>query len=214
VKRASALIAFALLAAASIASVTVTEAPTVYMILLADNSIEKGKPWPTTLEECVARAKAITPQGSCSIRRTFTTVTTCADEKAPKLYLSKVTIDGKEYWDLPGASFTDDTYIEMANLYVHAPTWPDGYPNCWVRGEAPRDEWRLNSKDEPGKAFMEHREPGMPDGDLVADEPNDETPVVPDAAFVAEWHTDASQRARHRVKICYPDDTLPCSDVG
>jgi hypothetical protein len=213
VKRASALIAFALLAAAAIASVTVTEAPTVYMILLADNSIEKGKPWPTTLEECVARAKAITPQGSCSIRRTFTTVTTCADEKAPKLYLVKAKNpeDGKDYWELPGADFTDDgNFTEMADLYVHAPAWPAGYPNCWIRGQAPRDEWRLNSKDEPGKAFMEHRESGMPEGDLVAEESNSVEPMPTPPGFEEERRRPADEAFRHETCVCYADDATPC----
>jgi hypothetical protein len=207
-KRLAALIASALLTAVVFASSTTTEQPTVYMILLPDDSIEKGKVWPKTEDECLTRARALS--GSCSIRRKFVTTTTCADEKAPKLYLAKVMIDGKEYWDLPGASFTEDTYVEMANLYVHGPSWPAGFPNCWVRGEAPREEWRLNSKDEPGKAFMEIRTPDMPAGDLVAEEPNDETPAGTPEGFDAEYHTLAAEAFRHETCVCYPDDQTPC----
>jgi hypothetical protein len=134
-KRIAALIASALLTAAAFASSTTTEQPTVYMILMPDDSIEKGKVWPKTEDECLTRARALS--GSCSIRRKFVTTTTCADEKAPKLYLSKERSaeDGKDYWVLPGASWTADTFIEVANLYVHNAAWPAGFPNCWVRGK-------------------------------------------------------------------------------
>jgi hypothetical protein len=174
------------------------------MILLPDDSVEKGKVWPKSEDECVTRARALS--GSCSIRRKFVTTTTCADEKAPKLYLAKVMIDGKEYWDLPGASFTEDTYIEMAELYVHAATWPGGYPNCWIRGQAPRDDWRLNTRDEPGKAFMEIRTPDMPAGDLVAEEPNDETPMPQSAEYQKDW--DARQVAE--AAACAAGDVKQC----
>jgi hypothetical protein len=204
----AALTFVALAAGAAFASSTTTEQPTVYMILLPDDSVEKGKVWPKTEDECVTRARALS--GSCSIRRKFVTTTTCADEKAPKLYLAKVMIDGKEYWDLPGASFTEDTYIEMANLYVHAATWPGGYPNCWVRGQAPRDDWRLNSKDEPGKAFMEIRTPDMPAGDLVAEEPNDEKPMPQSAEYQAWWHSPEAEADRHLHHLCNDDDETPC----
>jgi hypothetical protein len=131
---AAALLFVALAAAAAFASSTTTEQPTVYMILMPDDSIEKGKVWPKTEDECLTRARALS--GSCSIRRKFVTTTTCADEKAPKLYLAKERSaeDGKDYWVLPGAGWTDDgAYIEVANLYVHNAAWPAGYPNCWVR---------------------------------------------------------------------------------
>jgi hypothetical protein len=204
----AALLFVALAAAAAFASSTTTEQPTVYMILLPDDSIEKGKVWPKTEDECLTRARALS--GSCSIRRKFVTTTTCADEKAPKLYLAKVVIDGKEYWDLPGASFTEDTFVEMAELYVHNAAWPAGYPNCWVRGEAPRDEWRMNSKDEPGKVFMELRTPEMPPGDLVAEEPNSVEPMPTPAGFEDEHRTLEAEAVRHETCVCYADDQTPC----
>lgn len=208
--RGAALLFVALAAAAAFASSTTTEQPTVYMILLPDDSIEKGKVWPKTEQECLDRAKAIS--GACSIRRKFVTATTCADEKAPKLYLAKVKSaeDGKDYWELPGAGFTADTYIETANLFVHNASWPAGYPNCWVRGEAPREEWRLNSKDDPGKAFMEIRTPDMPAGDLVAEEPNSIEPMATPAGFEEDRRRLADVEFRQSTCVCYADDPTPC----
>jgi hypothetical protein len=206
-KRLAALIASALLTAAVFASSTTTEQPTVYMILLPDDTIEKGKVWPKTEDECLTRARALS--GSCSIRRKFVTTTTCADEKAPKLYLAKEKSaeDGKDYWVLPGSGWTDDgAYTEVANLYVHNATWPAGYPNCWVRGEAHRDDWRLNSKDEPGKAFMEIRTPDMPPGDLVAEEPNSVEPFPLSAEDQRDW--DARQVAE--AAACAAGDVKQC----
>jgi hypothetical protein len=84
-----------------------------------------------------------------------------------------------------------------------------GLPELLGTGEAPRDEWRLNSKDEPGKAFMEMRTPDMPAGDLVAEEPNDETPAGTPAGFQEEW--DARQVAA--AAACAAGDTKQCPQI-
>lgn len=165
-KRFSVLIAAALLAAAAIASVTVTEQPTVYMILLPDDSIEKGKVWPKSEDECLARAKAIA--GSCSIRRKFVATTTCTDEKAPVVQLEQKEQDGGKYWVIPTglleppAPSEANGWATMVWVYVRNPAWPGGYPNCWVRGWAPEDTWRVNPN-YPGTPIMELIVPGMAD---------------------------------------------------
>lgn len=143
----------------AIASQTVTEAPTVYEVHLADKSIEKGKAWPKTEDECAERARALTPAGSCVIRRNFTTVATCADEKAPKLYLAQ---DADGLWWEPDAEAvqdpTNDTiWRTVQNLYVKNPEWPGGYPNCWIRGKVDVGEWCVNGKD-PAKVYMARKE--------------------------------------------------------
>ncbi|HXE08333.1 MAG TPA: hypothetical protein VN612_10575 [Acidobacteriaceae bacterium] len=163
-----------------------------------------------SLDECVKASPA--GKYKCDTSVALDVAQNCEGEKPPKLYLSKETTDGTEYWVLPGAGWTDDTLVEVANLYVHGPSWPAGYPNCWVRGEAPRLEWRMNSKDEPGKAFMELRTPDMPAGDLIADEPNDETPAGTPPGFQEEYHTLAAEAVRHETCVCYSDDLTACPE--
>lgn len=171
-----------LFASPAFTGVTITESPpSIELHSMPDNKMVPG-PWPPSVDACKKQGTDLVLAGklgdfACVTRNSFKVAVTCADEKAPKLYLAKVMIEGAEYLELPGASFTEDIFIEMADLFVHGPTWPGGYPNCWVRGVAPRSEWRLNTKDEPGKAFMERRDPAMPPGDLIAEEPNSVEPV-------------------------------------
>lgn len=127
-------VVLAAIGARAIAGTTSTEAPTVYMILLADDTIEKGKEWPKTLDECVKRAQAIIPAGSCSIRRKFTNVGTCVDVPKPK-WLRELDADG--FVIKPGIrgklkAGSDSDYDFEVEDYVAAP-----YPDCWVKG------WRV-----------------------------------------------------------------------
>jgi hypothetical protein len=139
-----------LLSAAALAGISSTESPTVYMILLADNTVEKGKPWPTTEAECIARAKAIIPQASCSIRRTFTNAGNCADVAKPKWVVEK---DADGYLIKPAfrskfADGSDTEFVHEVEDFVPAP-----YPECWVKG------WRIaelsDFDDEPELASIE-----------------------------------------------------------
>lgn len=171
-----------LAAAFATASTSTTVRPGEYVLRNANATEIPELPSPknrfTTLDACMKALDAYKDGPyRCDQSNAVTKTSTCADEKAPRLYLAKVMIEGAEYLELPGASFTEDTYTEMADLFVHGPTWPGGYPNCWVRGVAPRAEWRLNTKDEPGRPFMEPRTADMPPGDLIAEEPNSIEPV-------------------------------------
>jgi hypothetical protein len=220
VKRVTALIASALLTAAAIAGITVTPKDGDYVLHNADNTYPTGYTSTTArfkdralCEAAVAagaKAGTLKPGVKCDTSVGFTFAQDCEGEKAPKLYLAQVDIDGKKYWDLPGASFTDDTFVEMAELYVHNATWPAGYPNCWIRGQAPRSEWRKNAVAEPGKVFMERLEPGMTTADLELEEPNDETPAQQSAEFQAEHATVEATAVRQETHVCYEDDPLPC----
>lgn len=207
----------AALAAGAAASTSTTVKPGDFVLRNQDNTIPPGYTSITsrfkTFEECHAAAVALGDTRKCDHSDLITTVSTCADEKAPRIYLAKVTVDGKQYWELPGASWTEDTYIEMAELLVHNAAWPAGFPNCWVKGRAPRSEWRMNSKDEPGKAFMEHLEPGMPTADLLEEVPNSDEPTwhtpeekVDADAFEAKWEGQQTEYAQ----LCAAGDTTKC----
>lgn len=154
------MVVLAAAASAAFAGTSVLEGPTTYEVHKADNTMEKGA-WPTTVEDCVARAKAQTPKGSCVIRRNFETVQNCEGVAAPHIYLELVDVEGTKAWNLPPSEWPEPDYLERTWLYVHNATWPLGYPNCWVRGWEDPELWRENPKAEPGKVFMERIEPGM-----------------------------------------------------
>lgn len=177
VMRTAIVVGLMLIFGVTYAGITATVVPGPSVLHPGDGTASVNYTGPTSSAQCDQAAKKIIGKSTCSDVRYITGVADCTDEKAPKLYLAKVKIEGSEYLELPGASFTEDTYTEMADLYVHTAAWPAGYPNCWVRGVAPRAEWRLNTKDEPGKAFMERRDPSMPPGDLIADELDSVEPV-------------------------------------
>jgi hypothetical protein len=174
-----------LLSAAALAGISSTESPTVYMILLADNTVEKGKTAPKTEAECIARAQAIIPQGSCSIRRTFVNAGTCDAKPAwPR------EIDANGFVVKPGIrgklkSGSDSEYDFEVEDYVPAP-----YPECWVKG------WRVaeltDFDDEPELASV--------------DEPVWHTPEQKAAydAFNAMWNSPEAVAAREEFERTHP----------
>lgn len=164
-----AAIAMLLVAASVSAGVTVTKSPASYELhSMPDNKMVPG-PWPTSAELCETIGTDMAKAGkladfACVTRTPFKVAVTCADEKAPHIYLEQVEIDGGKYWEMPAYDWpkrSDTEYDERAWLYVHNPAWPAGYPNCWVRGWEDPTLWRANPKAEPGKVFMERIEPGM-----------------------------------------------------
>jgi hypothetical protein len=148
---------------------------------------------------------------STGLTVTITKTNTCSDEPAPKLYLTKVTNleDGKQYWEIPGSSYSDDgNFTEIANLYVRDPKGDAAYPNCWIRGVTERAKWRVNGKDEPGKVFMQLLLPGMPTADLWPDEMEPPEKLSASAQaymdqFNAEW--DARMLAARQACIAAAD---------
>jgi hypothetical protein len=118
-------------------------------------------------------------QYKCDVSFKLIVVTTCEDEKAPRLYLTQVTVNGETAWQLPAYTWplkagSTTEYEERAWLYIHNSAWPGGYPACWVRGWEDPSLWRENPAAEPGKVFMERIEPGMTADDV--DLPSDTTP--------------------------------------
>jgi len=219
VKRILSALALLFAASLTLASSTTTPTSTIktgqYILHKPDNTVPA--PFNATtarfnsLEECQKAAESIRLAGgykcdtSIAVTVTMVTTSTCADEKAPKLYLAQVTgEDGRKYWEVPAAGFIEPDYVEVAELYVHNPSWPAGYPNCWVRGQALRAEWRVNGATEPGKVFMERLEPGMSTADLWPDESIEE-PVSFTPELQAAW--DASCAERHARHVYYPEDT-------
>jgi hypothetical protein len=149
------ILAVLLIAIAARASVTRAPLPLVYELhSMPDNKIVPGD-WPKSDQGCDDMAQALIQQGklqdySCIVRRPFKVTTTCADEKAPLMPLTVKDADG--FWALPPATAKqdpkDDTnWITVQRLYAHNPSWPGGYPNCWVPGEADSADWCVNAKD-------------------------------------------------------------------
>jgi hypothetical protein len=110
---------------------------------------------------------------SSQLKVTMVQTATCADEKAPTLQLVKKTVDGQDYWSLPEDGLVlppppspENNWATMVYVYVQNPKWPDGYPNCWVRGFAPETTWRVNPN-YPNTPFMELVVPGMARGALA-----------------------------------------------
>lgn len=171
------------------AGITSNESPTVYRILLADGTLEKGTEWPKSLDECVKRASAILPKGTCSIQRTFNNVGTCDDIQKPVLpreldadgFVVKPPIRGKE-------PATGNDWTTEIQDYVPAP-----YPTCWVMG------WRE-----------------IADADLVEPDlmqANSVEPMPVPEGFDAEWHAPEAEAFRHTTHICYDDDKTPCPEL-
>jgi hypothetical protein len=169
------------------AGTTVTEKPRSYEVHEATGALEKDpttgkmREWPTNEEDCAARAQALAPKpGSCVIRRNFETVQNCVDEKAPSITLEQKEIDGQKYWEIPTGTLQPapgetNGWAVMVWAYVHNPSWPLGYPNCWVRGFAPENQWRLNPN-YPSTPILELIVPGMVD---ISEPPNFDEPVCP-----------------------------------
>jgi hypothetical protein len=207
--------------AGTISTPTSTLTPGRYALRNADNTIPAGFDDKTsrfdTIDQCNTTILSFKKAGKwkCDLS-TLVTVTivvtnTCADEPAPKLYLVKVTNpeDGKQYWEIPGSSYSDDgNFTEIANLYVRDPKGDAAYPTCWIRGVTERAKWRVNGKDEPGKVFMELLLPGMPTADLWPDEmePPEKLSASDQAymdQFNAEW--DARMLAARQACIAAAD---------
>jgi len=139
-------------------ALTTVESPPVYNIYLADGTIEK-KEWPKTHEECVARAKAIVPKGTCVTREVFTNTPTCEGVAKPVLpreldadgYVIKPPLRAKQL------SETDWT-TELQD-YVPAPA-----PTCWVLGWREITQADVDDDEYPDVAMME---PVIWPGDVV-----------------------------------------------
>lgn len=158
-KKLTAAVASLLVTAGVLAGVTSTPAPVVYNIYLADGNIEK-KPWPTTHDECVKRAMAILPKGTCVTREVFTNVPNCDTEwqTKPPLALKK---DADGYWALPPAYAVqvNGEWDTLMDGFIHGT-----YPNCWVPGLVPLDFWDLSNGRFEGPPVME---PVIPPSDTV-----------------------------------------------
>ncbi len=192
-KQLVALLISALLTSGSLAGIVSKEGPTVYMVLLADGTVEKLKEWPKTLEECRARAQAIIPKGSCSVRYPFDNVGTCDDvakpqwprELDPNGFVLKPSFRSK-------VDPTDDTnYTHEVEDFVAAP-----FPVCWVKG------WRV--------AMAEDLDDG-PEELAGVHEPTWITPAQKAAVdtFNAQWQAQQDEDAA----ACAAGDTTRCPDV-
>lgn len=162
-KKLFAVLATALVVTGTFAGVTITESPaSIELHSMPDNKMVPG-PWPPNYEACKTLGTDLVKAGklgdfACVTRNSFKVAATCADEKAPKLFLVK-DADGKYpepdgfAQQVPG---TDD-WITVQDLYVHSAAWPAGYPNCWVRGVTDSAAWCVSGKD-PASVFMARRE--------------------------------------------------------
>lgn len=165
---AAAFLLAALLTAAAFASSSTAVKPGDFVLRGTDNL----PPPPFTSEnnrfktivDCTNAAATLSGVTyKCDQSNLITVTKTCADEKAPHINLVKNSEGG---WDEPDAAAFpvagDDTqWRTLQWLFIHNPKWPDGFPNCWVRGWEDPDLWRVNAKAEPGNVFMERIEPGM-----------------------------------------------------
>lgn len=188
----AALLSIVLAATASlaVAGVTVTEKPGLTVMKRPDGTAKNlyqkdAQPGETTHAACLRLLKesGILGEATCSDVAGITVAKNCEGEPAPRIYLSLVDLpdgNGTKGWELPPmepptlqAGSDTDYMPERDWLYVHGPKWPDGYPNCWVRGWEDPTLWRQNPKADPGKLFMERIEPGMTSEDVEL--PNDES---------------------------------------
>jgi hypothetical protein len=178
-------VAIAAFASAAFASSTATVKPGQYVLVNADNSLPAGLDATTnrfdSLQACSDAAAKLTgaPTFKCNQSNLVTITRTCVDEKAPHIDMPKNSDGGFDEPDaaafpVPG----DDTqWRTLQWLFVHNSKWPDGYPNCWVRGWEDPTLWRVNPKAEAPKVFMERIEPGMTAADVEL--PDVEEPVCP-----------------------------------
>lgn len=128
----------------------------------------------STHQRCVRITGALPGHSTCTDVFDITVTQTCADEKAPRIQLVKNADGG---FDQPDAAVfpvagNDTKWDTKQWLFIHNLAWPNGYPNCWVRGWENPDLWRLNPKVDAPNVFMERIEPGMVDD---VDLPNDES---------------------------------------
>lgn len=159
------LIAFAATAALAGNTTTVIGGVSVFHPIDVPNApavTYKDAPGKTAHDLCAAAAAAYVGKATCSDVATFTTVADCTDVAAPALPLVK---NAEGFWAEPEAfaqlvAGSTTVWTTMQNLYVHNPAWPLGAPNCWVRGLAPHDEWRVNGSN-PNAVFMERKFPGQ-----------------------------------------------------
>ena len=222
------LFALALVGLSGIAlgSSTVATKPGDYVLRNKDNSdiaelIAAKKPTRfATLQECAEASKALKSGAyKCDQSTALTVTSTCADEPAPRLYLSLVDLEGggKGYalpeMEPPQLAPGSDTEFlpERDWLFVHGPTWPAGFPNCWVRGWDDPLKWRQNFVKDPGKVFLELITPE--NVAEVYELPNTIEPVTPPPGFDEEWHSPEAEAARHLKCQCYADDKTPCPPI-
>lgn len=164
-------IALAATTSIAFASSTATVKPGQFVLVNADSSLPAGYDATTnrfdTLQACSdAAAKLKSANYKCNQSNAVTVTSTCADEKAPHIQLTQVDLNGTKAWDLPPFQWIGDSYTEQEWLFVHGPTWPNGYPNCWVRGWEDPTLWRENPKAEAPNVFLERIEPGMTAADI------------------------------------------------
>ena len=172
------------LSSAALASSTLKATPGQYVLRNADGTPVAGLTVYrfASEQECFDAAK-LQKSGKykCDHSVGVLITATCADEPAPPIYLVQVEHEGGMYWQLPeeGAFAPPEPsdangWSVMRWLYVHNPQWPDGYPNCWVRGWVPEQLWRFNPN-YPGTPKLELIVPGMAE---VSELPNDMTPAT------------------------------------
>lgn len=165
-------LALALLFSGAALAGTATSVPGDFVLRNPDGTYpapytEKSARFPTK-EACDAAMAALnrTQQYKCDVSYKGTAVATCENERAPRIYLEAVTVDGQTAWEFPEHRWplregSTTEYVTVAWLYVHNSAWPAGYPNCWVRGWEDTSLWRVNPAAEPARPFMERIEPGM-----------------------------------------------------
>jgi hypothetical protein len=219
VKNLAALLASALLTAAAIAGVTTSPKDGDYVLHNADNSIPAGFTKETarfkSKDLCVAAVKIgaeaglLKPGVKCDTSVGFTFAQDCEGERPPKVYLSKEMQDGKDYWTCPAPRSRRTPSSNGEPLRARADV-ARGFPELLDtgRGAARRLATELQGRARQG-IHGDLARPDMPPGDLVAEEPNDETPAGTPAGFQEEW--DARQVAA--AAACAAGDTKQCPQI-
>lgn len=210
----AAIIAGTLLAVAVLAGVTINPNQSTYELRAMPANTAVPGPWPTSAQDCRQKGENLVRAGlladfMCVTRDKYTVVATCTGEPAPHIALTRNPEDPK-LWDEPAAraiqpDAKDDTRWDTVQwLYVHAPGWPSGYPNCWTRGDADPMEWCVNGTD-PNAPFMQRKEePGA-----CPEIPNTVEAVAVPPDFLAQWSTPESCAQRHESCVIYPKGSPP-----